>query len=121
MDKAIRCETVEGGIDLQFKNEQDAGRCLSYIKNHLPVSHKVSSQLISHNERDNSSNVKISHALIIPKICKDDLLLMHPRFCKELGNCSPLLLCLKVTSQLYFLDPTTFRKIVITPTHFFSL
>jgi hypothetical protein len=46
---------------------------------------------------------------------------MHPRFCKILGNCSPLLLCLKVTSQLYFLDPTCNRKLVITPSQFFSL
>lgn len=121
MDKALKCEIVEGGIDLQFKNEQDASKCLGYIKNHLPVSHKVSNQLISHNERDNTSHVKNTHALIIPKICKDDLFLIHPKFIKDLGNCSTLLLCLKVTSQLYFLDPTNFRKLVITPTQFFAM
>lgn len=112
---------MEGGLDLQFRNEHDAGACLSYIRSHLPVSYKCSNQLISHNEKDNTSNVKTTHALIIPKICKDDLLVMHPRFCKMLGNCSPLLLCLKVTSQLYFLDPTCNRKLVITPAQFFSL
>ena len=46
---------------------------------------------------------------------------MHPKFCKQLGNCSSLLLCLKVTSQLYFLDPTCNRKLVITPSQFFGL
>lgn len=112
---------MEGGLDVHFKNEQDASSCLTYIKAHLPYTYKVSNQLISHNEKDNTSNVKTTHALIIPSICKDDLLLMHPKFCKLFGNCSPLLLCLKVTSQLYFLDPTSNRKIVITPSQFFSL
>ena len=77
--------------------------------------------MVSHNEKNNTSNVKITHALIIPKINKDDLLLMHPNFIKNLGNCSTLLLFLKVTSQLYFLDPTNNRKLVITPTQFFGL
>lgn len=112
---------MEGGLDLHYKNEQDASGCLNYIRNHLPVSYNRSSQLISQNERDNTCNVKTTHALVIPKICKDDLLLMHPKFCKQLGNCSPLLLCIKVTSQLYFLDPTCYRKLVITPTQFFAL
>jgi hypothetical protein len=38
-----------------------------------------------------------------------------------MGNCSPLLLCIKVASQLYFLDPTNNRKLVITPTNFAAL
>lgn len=117
----MKIETVEGGMDLHFRSEQDAGGCLAYIKSHLPVNYKVSSQLISQNEKDNTCNVKTTHALIIPSICKDDLLLMHPKFCKQFGNCSPLLLCLKVTSQMYFLDPTTNRRIVITPTQFIGL
>ena len=46
---------------------------------------------------------------------------MHPKWAKPLGNCSTLLLCLKITSQLYFLDPTCNRKLVITPAQFFAL
>lgn len=120
-EKALRVETVEGGFDIFFRNEQDAGGCLAYIKTHLPVTYKTSQQLISHNERDNTCNTKTTHALIIPKICKDDLLVMHPKFCKTMGNCSPLLLCIKVASQLYFLDPTNNRRLVITPTNFAAL
>jgi NMD protein affecting ribosome stability and mRNA decay len=86
----------------------------------VPAVEKISKELISFNERNNTSNTKITHALIIPKINKDDLLLLHPKFLKQLGNCSPLLLCLKVTSQLYFLDPTNNRRLVITPTQFMS-
>lgn len=46
---------------------------------------------------------------------------MHPKWTKPLGNCSTLLLCVKITSQLYFLDPTNNRRLVITPTQFFAL
>lgn len=119
-ERALRIETADQGFDLFYRNEQDAHGCLNYIKSHLPVTSKTSSQFISHNERDNTTNVKTTHALIIPKICKDDLLLMHPKWAKPLG-CSTLLLCVKVTSQLYFLDMTNNRKLVITPTQFFAL
>ena len=121
VEKALKVETVEGGLDLFFRNEQDAVGCVAYIKSHVPVSEKTSRETVSTNEKSNTSNTKITHALIIPQINKDDLLLMHPKFCKQLGNCSPLLLCLKVTSQLYFLDPTCNRKLVITPSQFFGL
>lgn len=49
------------------------------------------------------------------------MLLMHPKFRKDLGNCCPLLLCLRVTSQLYFLDLTSNRRLVITPSQFAGL
>lgn len=120
-DKALRVQTAEQGYDLYFRHQQEAHGCLTYIRNHLPVNYKVSSQLISHNERDNTTNSKTTHALIIPSICKDDLLLMHPKWTKPLGNCSTLLLCTKVTSQLYFLDPTCNRRLTITPTHYTAL
>ena len=112
---------MEGGLDLFFRSEQDAVGCLAYIKSHVPVSEKTSKETVSTNERNNTSNTKITHALIIPSINKDDLLLMLPKWAKPLGNCSTLLLCLKITSQLYFLDPTCNRKLVITPAQFFAL
>ena len=108
-------------MDLYFRSEQDASHCLNYIKAHMPVTYKTSKQMVSHSEQNNTSNVKTTHALIIPSICKDDLLLMHPKWTKELGHCSTLLLCTKVASQLYFLDPTNNRKVVITPAHYTAL
>ena len=121
IEKTLRAETVEGGMDLYFKTEHDAVGCMAYIKTHVPVTEKISRELVSVNEQNNTSNTKITHALIIPKINKDELLLLHPKFRKDLGNCSPLLLCLRVTSQLYFLDMTCNRKLVITPTQFLTM
>ena len=69
-------------MDLYFRNEHDASQCLNYIKSHMPVTYKMSKQFISHNERDNTSNVKTTYALIVPSICKDDLLLIHPKWTK---------------------------------------
>jgi NMD protein affecting ribosome stability and mRNA decay len=86
----------------------------------VPVVEKISRELVSQDLKNNTSNTKITHALIIPKINKDDLFLLCPKFRKDLGNCCPLLLCIRVTSQLYFLDLTSNRKLVITPSQFAS-
>lgn len=80
---------------------------------------KNSKQLISHNERDNTSNVKTTFSMTIPKICRDDLVKIPPKLCKEYGNCSPILLCLKVTKYLYFMDITNYKKIIMSATQYF--
>ena len=42
MDKALRVEPVDGGIDFFFKHEQDSVRCVGYIKKYVPVVEKIS-------------------------------------------------------------------------------
>jgi NMD protein affecting ribosome stability and mRNA decay len=54
-------------------SENDAVRLVDFLKSRYPTSIKVSSKLISHNERENTSNLKITYSCSIPKICKDDI------------------------------------------------
>lgn len=109
----MKIEPVDEGIDFFFKNEHEAHKYVDYIKSNVAVSLKQSKQLVSHNERDNITNVKTTISLTIPKVCKDDLLKLHPVSAKELG-CGMILLCTKITSMLHFMDVSSFKKVSIT-------
>lgn len=42
-----------------------------------------------------------------------------PRLCKELGGISPLVLCVKVSNMLHFVDTHTHKRIDITAERYF--
>lgn len=82
LDRIIKTEEVEGGVDVFFGSENDATRLVDFLKGRLPLSLKTSSKLISHNERDNTSNIKTTYSCLIPKICKDDLIRIPKKLSK---------------------------------------
>lgn len=55
-------------------SDNDAKSLVDFLKNRFPTSIKVSSKLISYNERDDISNTKISYSVSIPKVNRDDLI-----------------------------------------------
>jgi len=57
---------------------------------------KQSKQLVSQDYNSNTYNYKYVFSVEIPKICKDDLVLIPHKLCVILGGCSPVLLCAKV-------------------------
>jgi len=61
---------------------------------------KQSKQLVSQDYNSNTYNYKYVYSLEIPKICKDDLVLIPKKLCVLLGGCSPVLLCSKVSFNL---------------------
>lgn len=117
-EKFLKTETAENGIDIFFSAEHDAQRLVDYLKGRYPTVVKNSKQLISHNEQNNTSTVKVTFSIIIPKICKDDLIRIPIKLTKELGSCSQALYCTKVASSLHFIDITSFKKVQINPTQY---
>ena len=57
---------------------------------------KQSKQLVSQDYNSNTYNYKYVYSVEIPKICKDDLVLIPNKLCTLLGGCCPVLLCSKV-------------------------
>lgn len=76
----------------------------------MPHVNKESKQLISHDTKNNSYNYKYTMYIEIPKICKDDLVILPQRLCKELGGVNSLGICYKVTNKLHMFDPITMQK-----------
>lgn len=104
---------------MYFSTDHDAIRLVDFLKGRFPVQLVKSSKLISHNVRDNTSNIKITYCCTIPRICKDDLVRIPRKLSKELGSCCEVLLCIKVSASLHFLDVATFKKIQISSMQYF--
>ena len=78
----MKVKPCDNGVDFFFKSESESVKFLDYIKSNLPIQLKASKQLISHNEQNSTSNVKTSFSIIIPKVCRDDLVKIPQKLCK---------------------------------------
>ena len=91
-----------------------AQKMVDFLQGCLPIKAKSSKQLISANEKDNTYNYTYSYILDIPKICKDDLVLIHPKLAKMLGGSGLMLLCYKVTTYLHMIDLSNYRTLQLS-------
>ena len=81
-EKFLKTETAQNGLDIFFSNEHDAQRLVDHLKGRYPTVVKNSKQLISHNQQNNTATVKLTFSIVIPKICKDDLIRIPNKLAK---------------------------------------
>lgn len=77
----------------------------------MPISRKDSKQLISHDQSSNVFTYKYTYSIEIPKVCKNDLILLPKKLAKELGGCSQLVLCYKIGRTIGLVDLNTFNYV----------
>lgn len=58
--------------------------------------------------------------LQIAPICKDDLVCLPKRLLRKAGGGSPLMLCLRVTTNLTLMDPITLRRADVRSGDYFA-
>jgi len=82
---------------------------IDFIQKYFVCKTKLSSQLVSHNEKNGSSITKFTIACELAPICRDDLVILPPKLCKELGGIGPIVLVYKVTTSVHIVDIHTMR------------
>lgn len=92
-DKVLKIAPEDDGINFYYKNTTHAQRLIDFLGSILPITVKHSKQLISHDQSSNIFTYKYAFAVTLPKLCKNDLVVVPKRLAKELGGCSQLLLC----------------------------
>ncbi len=92
-DKVLKVSVEDDGINFYYKNTTHAQRLIDFLGSLLPITVKNSKQLISHDQSSNIFTYKYAFAVTLPKICKNDLVVIPKKLAKELGGCSQLLLC----------------------------
>lgn len=85
------------GLDFFYKTRSHADRLVGFLDSVLPIRVKQSKQLVSHDQTNNTHFYKYVFGVELPRICKDDLVIMPPKLAKELGGVSRLQLCFKVS------------------------
>ncbi|KAK3256928.1 hypothetical protein CYMTET_33963, partial [Cymbomonas tetramitiformis] len=64
-------------------------------------------QLVSQDFKSNTASYKYTFSIELVTVCKDDLVLFPMQVFNKCGVQSPLVICLRVSNCLTFLDPTT--------------
>lgn len=108
--KALNIKEMGEGIDFFFANKSHAAAFAEFIHSVLPTRIKHSKRLISHDQKSNIVNYKVSYMIEIPPVCKDDLIFLEKNTSKELGGIGPLLLCHKISTNIHLIDPQTLKS-----------
>lgn len=115
----LKIEEQKDGVDFHFKSTAHAQRFVEFLAGVLPIKTEQSKQLISQDMSSNTSNNKYTYSVEIPKISREDLIVIPKKLCMELGGCGPILLCWKVSSHIYLLDLSTYRTVIMSGQQYF--
>lgn len=107
-------------MNFYFKSKSNAMKLIDFLKGFIPHRFKESKELISHDTKNNHYNFKHTYYLEIPKICKDDLVLIPKKLIKELGGVNSLGLCYKITTKIHMFDPNTMKKYYLNSHQYFN-
>ena len=62
---------------------------------------------------------KYTFSVMLPKICRNDLVIIPKKLAKELGGCSQLLLCWKVAQTMAFVDLNNFNYVTMNSIQYY--
>lgn len=107
------------GLDFHYASRDEAERMVSFIEQYVPVRVKRSGQLVSHDVHTNDSKFKFTIFVEIAAICCGDLVVL-PKSVARAKNISQLVLCVRVSASLYFIDPNTLDMAVVYAHEYFK-
>lgn len=107
-------------MDFFFASKNLAQKLVDFFDSMVPHKNKISKELVSHDTKNNTYNYKYTFYVEIPKINKDDIVVIPKKLQKEMGGVNPLGICYRVGKQIYMYDPITMRKYSINPHQYFN-
>lgn len=105
----LNIKEAKDGIDFFFSARNQAEKFVDFLNSVVPVKVKNSSELISQDVHTSKKSFKFSYSAEIVPICKDDLVAMPIKLAKQAGNISPLVVCWKIGTSVYLMDPQTLQ------------
>jgi nonsense-mediated mRNA decay protein 3 len=104
-------------MDFYFLGKQQAVKFIDFLESYIPMTLKYSRKLVSADHTNNIGNYKHNYIVLIPPICKDDLVILPKALAKSLSDISPLVLIKTIGASIHVLDPFTcevFNHIIYT-------
>ncbi|KAJ4164487.1 hypothetical protein LMH87_006160 [Akanthomyces muscarius] len=105
----LNIREAKDGIDFFFSQKNQAEKFIDFLNSVVPVTVKTSQELISHDTHTSKTSYKFTFSAELVPICKDDLVAMPIRLAKQSGNITPLVLCHKIGTAIYLMDPQTLQ------------
>jgi len=119
-DQCVNIKEMSDGIDFYFANKAHCMRMVDFIGSMAPIKVKTAKELIGHDTHTNAYNYKFTFSVEIAPVCGHDLVLVPPKVQQELGGHGPVLLCLRVTTNFFFLDPARMHLCEIGGSNYFK-
>lgn len=107
--ETLNIKEAKDGIDFFFSAKNQAEKFVDFLNSVMPVKVKHSSELISMDSHTMKKSYKFTSSAEIVPVCKDDLVALPIKLAKQCGNISPLLLCHKIGTSVYLMDPQTLQ------------
>jgi len=107
--KCTNIKAVSDGLDFFFDKKDDARKLVIFLENVIPCRYVPSERLISHDTHSNTYNYKYTYSVEIVPVCKGDIVCLPLALARSLGNINQLCICLRITKQVYLIDPTTLK------------
>lgn len=107
--ETLNIKEARDGVDFYFAEKNQAETFVHFLESVVPADIKSSKELISEDTHTSTTNYKFTWAAKLVPICKDDLVALPIKLAKSMGNISPLLLCHRIGTHVYLLDPNTLQ------------
>lgn len=111
----INIKEAKDGIDFFFAARNQAEKFVDFLKSVVPINMKKSQELISEDSHTAKKSYKFAFSVEIVPVCKDDLVCLPIPMAKSLGNISPLVLCHRIGTSVYFVDTNTLQTADLNP------
>lgn len=119
-NKTVSIKQTPDGIDFYYSLQDHARKLVEFLMTAAPCRYSTSKRMISHDVHTNTYNYKFTYSLEIAPICKDDIVCLPQKICKENGNFGPVCVCTGVTQVIHLLDPKTLKMIQIDQSSFWA-
>lgn len=119
-EKTVKISEETDGLNFFFSKKNQAIALMSFLESNVPFKKKEAKELVSHDVHSSSFNYKYSYLFEIPKVCKDDLLVLPKAMCNELGGVNALAVCYKVNNRICCYDPVTLRTFQINASQYYK-
>ncbi|KAG8136113.1 putative 60S ribosomal export protein [Naja naja] len=97
----LRIKEIHDGLDFYFASKQHAQKMVDFLQCTVPCRIKSSQRLISHDIHSNTYNYKSTFS--------DNVVCLSPKLAQSLGNMSQICICIRVTSAIHVIDPSTLQ------------
>uniref|UniRef100_A0A8B9SR53 60S ribosomal export protein NMD3 n=1 Tax=Anas platyrhynchos TaxID=8839 RepID=A0A8B9SR53_ANAPL len=105
----LRIKEIHDGLDFYYSSKQQAQKMVDFLQCTVPSRSKSSQRLTSHDVHSNVYNYKSTFSVEIVPICKDNVVCLSPKLAQSLGNMSQICVCIRVTSTVHLIDPSTLQ------------
>ncbi len=124
-DKALNIKEASGGLDFYFESKSQASSLVDYLQSVVPIRITQSSRLISLDAQSNTSRSTFTFGVEVAPISRGDLVVLPAKLLMALGGggggglSSAVMLCYRITSAIYLIDPTTLKTVDISAHNYF--